>query len=289
MSKQFRSWRVVTVQVHDRSRDAITNFCFECGSTGTEQHDSSVVAYFDASRDLENITGALDRYIESLADLKIITTRPDISVRSLSEESWAENWKQHFPPVRTGRRLLIVPPWDDSMKERGRATIVIEPGMAFGTGFHESTEIALVLLERHLDPGMNVLDIGTGTGILAIAAVKLGAYSVFAVDPEPDAESSFMSNTHRNKTALKSSFRRTGIETLCSGEYDLLTANLKRTLLCEHAGTIADLLRKNGTAIISGFEAADENHMYSKFESCGFSIKEREQLSTWAGTAFIKK
>ncbi len=122
----------------------------------------------------------------------------ELQICRLGQQDWAEAWKQHYHALRVGQRMMIVPAWEQPDLEADDVAIWIEPGMAFGTGMHPSTRLALQLLERLLQPGQDVLDVGTGSGILSIAALKLGASHVLATDIDADAVAATMDNARRN-------------------------------------------------------------------------------------------
>ncbi|HIC89566.1 MAG TPA: 50S ribosomal protein L11 methyltransferase [Anaerolineae bacterium] len=129
----------------------------------------------------------IERIQEALWYLSRLYPIPEPVVRSIPEENWANAWKRHYQPFRVGRHLLIVPSWQSVQPERGDVVITLDPGMAFGTGLHPTTRLSLAALERYLQVGDRVLDVGTGSGILAIAAAKLGARQVLGTDTDPVA------------------------------------------------------------------------------------------------------
>src|SRR5262249_19017798 len=193
----------------------------------------------------------LERFVEALRDLFPDTPQPVLAVETVADEAWAENWKAHFPPLAIGQHLFIHPPWITAVPA-DRIGIVLDPGMAFGTGQHASTRGCLVLLERALRaaPRARVLDLGTGSGILAIAAAKLDAADVWAVDVDREACAIAAENARRNRVgaAVRSAAELGAVP----GAFDVVLANLLGGVLIELAEPIAARLRPGGIAVGAG-------------------------------------
>ena len=135
---------------------------------------------------------------EGLWALSMIRPLPAPEIRRLAEEDWANAWKQQYHVLRIGRRTRIVPAWEEYDAQPGEVVVRLEPGMAFGTGLHPTTRLCLEAMESSVEPGCTLLDVGTGSGILAIAAARLGAVSVLALDTDPVAVSVARENAERN-------------------------------------------------------------------------------------------
>src|SRR4029453_19671196 len=201
-------WQL-TVPATTEVSDGLTNFLWEQGALGVVEEEGPGQrprrrAFFPESAPSTGLLSAVHAYQASLRALGFSLPPESAEIAQLLDEAWASAWQQSFPVRGVGRRLLVMPPWiagPDSAAPNGeRLTVVIEPGRAFGTGHHGTTEGCLVLLEDALEaaPGSAVLGIGTGTGILAIAALRLGAPSVLAIDTDPDAVAAAEVNAARN-------------------------------------------------------------------------------------------
>ena len=180
--------------------------------------------------------------------------------RRLREEDWRDSWKRYFRPRRIGQRLLVKPSWATYEVTADDAVIEIDPGMAFGTGQHPTTAMCLRALERRLRPGTDVLDLGTGSGILAIAAARLGARRVLALDIDPQAVEAARQNAAANGVQDAVEVREGTLPEGARGErFDLVVANISGVTIERLAPTFADALRDGGTLIVSGFleDAAD--------------------------------
>ena len=184
-----RVWFAVDVPIQEEAREAVEYALMEAGALGTEfkdadQTDLMVSAYFDEVPDRERIRN------ETMSALRIYSLPTsavrDLRLREVEDEDWLAEWKKSWQPVAVGRRLIVAAPWSEVPETQGRIVIRIEPGMAFGTGTHETTRLCLKAIEKHFH-GKSFLDVGTGTGILAIAAAKLSAESrITACDTDPD-------------------------------------------------------------------------------------------------------
>jgi ribosomal protein L11 methyltransferase len=143
----------------------------------------------------------MQRLEEGLWHLRQIFPIAEADIRTLAEEDWAESWKSQYHRLHVGKRIVIVPAWEQYKPESGEAVIRLEPGMAFGTGLHPTTRLCLQAMEQRLSPGWSVLDLGTGSGVLAIAAAKLGAGSILALDTDPVAVAAARENIAQNEVA----------------------------------------------------------------------------------------
>lgn len=251
------SWFEVTIDVPVDLSEVMASYLLDLGSPGLEYVEgdgiTSLVGYF---RDRT----AIDRLRKLCAQMRLEAGQgwpPVIHSRVIDEEDWAEDWKRHFRPTPVGRRLQICPPWDTGGAPE-RVTLIIHPGMAFGTGQHATTRGCLELIEETVAERdiARALDVGTGSGILSIALAKLGVAEVYAFDSDPQACAIAAENSERNGTG--SAVTVTDDWRKIRGPFDLIVANLFTDLLREFAEKLQGLLAPNGQLLCSGFLAADE-------------------------------
>jgi ribosomal protein L11 methyltransferase len=208
----------------------------------------------------------------------------ELTTRIVHEADWAEAWKAHFPVLRVGRRVVIRPTWRRHRRGPDDVVIALDPGMAFGTGLHPTTRLCLANLEsladRGLVAGRRVLDVGCGSGILAIAAVLLGAERAVGVDTDSIAVEATRANAARNRLGARVEAR---LGSLPSGEpaWDVVVANLIAGVLVPLAPLLRGELRDGGTLLASGIFVDREADVRAAFESAGMSVVDRSAEGEW--------
>ncbi|MDR0519103.1 MAG: 50S ribosomal protein L11 methyltransferase [Clostridiales Family XIII bacterium] len=202
-------------------------------------------------------------------------------------DEWKNNWKESFRAFRASERIVIKPSWDegeaDALVRGGDIVIAIDPGMAFGTGTHETTAMCLAELERTLRPSMSVLDIGAGSGILSIAAAMLGAGRVTAVEYDADAAASAAGNLALNGVEGRVELIEGDIRELAEklGRYDIVAANLASGLVKQITGLLREVTAGGGRLIVSGLLDREEQDMRGVLESAGFIVSRVETRGEW--------
>jgi ribosomal protein L11 methyltransferase len=261
----------VSVFGTNETEAALADFLFGEGALGlvTEAAPGDppgvrIRASFAGVAPVATIVTRLTRYQRALAALGIAGTDARIEVREIPTEDWSRAWNAHFAPLAVGRRLVIAPPWERGLFPEHRHVIRIHPGMSFGTGHHATTRMCLEALETYIDAwrgsrGPRVLDIGTGTGILAIAAARLGASQVLALDTDPEACAAAARNLLANNIATRIRLISGGVEALAAGiRFDLILANLDTSALSSLLGTLRVRLMPRGRLVASGILVEDE-------------------------------
>jgi ribosomal protein L11 methyltransferase len=234
---------------------------------------------------------------EGLWHLSRIYPIPDPRFRVLAEKDWAEAWKQQYQLQRVGRRTIIVPAWEEYVSAPDEIVIRLEPGMAFGTGLHPTTRLCLRALEDHSPTDGGVLDLGTGSGVLAIAAAKLGARSVLALDADHAAVSVARENVRTNGVDGRVTVRHGtlpggdsvpvhflaggSLDLLDSGRFDLILVNILAHVIIGLAPAIADSLAPDGTVIAAGLIDTQELSVAESFQAAGLGVVERAQEKDW--------
>lgn len=227
---------------------------------------------------------------QALAYLSMIEPLPPAQFTPIAEENWMENWKQHFKPIAVGEKLLITPAWLE-VDDADRIPIKIDVGMAFGTGTHPTTQLSLALLEKHTRPNQPVLDIGCGSGILAVGAVKLGASQAYGVDVDQKSILNANTNADLNEVTAKTKFEIGSVDTIQESIFPIqqapvVVANiLAHILLRLMDNGMGDLVNPNGILLLSGILAEKESTMLASLEKHGFHIIERLQMGDWLGLA----
>lgn len=206
----------------------------------------------------------------------------EITLRTVDDSSWAEAWKAYFKPLRVGSRFVVKPSWEPWDAAEGEVIIEIDPGMAFGSGAHATTRLCLLLLEEAVTPGARVLDWGTGSGILAIGAARLGAREIDAVDLDPVAVRVTQENVERNDLQAIIRTAEASIEAVAvEPPYDLVIANIVADPIIAGAPEIFRHLRPGGKAIVSGIIERREPEVTTALRHAGLELLRLEAEEDW--------
>jgi ribosomal protein L11 methyltransferase len=251
---------------------------------------ATIRAYVPA-RDATGAARAAASVDEALGHLQAFGLRPigDLRVREVDEADWAEAWKDHFHVLGVGRRLIVKPSWRKHRRTGDEVVIDLDPGMAFGTGLHPTTRLCLEAIESRADRGPlgRTLDVGCGSGILAIAAVKLGATRVLGVDIDPIAIEATEANARHNRVGKRIRAREGSVPT-GDGPFDTVLANLIAGILVELAPHLAEELLPGGTLIASGIFVDREPGVRAAFEAAGLRVERRLDESDWVALEAVR-
>lgn len=211
----------------------------------------------------------------------------NITAIGLNEEDWANCWKKYYKPVEIGKNVAIVPMWESYDNKDGKVIVRMDPGMAFGTGTHETTALCAELIEKYITAGVRALDVGTGSGILAILASKLGAGSVEALDIDANAVKVAAENCEQNDvtnvTCLQSDLIRSA-----SGKYDFISANIVADIIIRMAENVGDYLKDDGILVVSGIIEPQAEQVVSVFAGKGFKLVDKLDKNDWNAFVFKK-
>lgn len=254
-----------------------------------KRDEAAVSIYVSQSASAPEAVAELDGRLRGLATLKgreagSLYTMETIS---LDEEDWANNWKQYYKPVKIGKRLVIVPEWEKYEAGPDEVTVTMDPGMAFGTGTHESTQLCASMLEKYLKAGDSVLDLGTGSGILAICASKLGAASVDAFDIDPMAVKVARENAARN-CCSNITVGQSDLLSAVNGVYDLAVANITADIILRMADSVGGVVRRGGLLAVSGVIDDQCGNVKAGLTRGGFSCIDEMHNHDWSGLLFVK-
>lgn len=266
------------VSVSDKSKDALLHKMTDMGCLGVTEKSDGVIAFFRDGLDVVALRNELTSFRRVLKESGLDDTF-SFDYQYLSERDWNEPWKKRFVPIDVGENLSILPPWE--RRNNGRIPLIIDPGMAFGTGHHETTKTCLMMIER-LAPETGYgrfLDVGTGTGILAIAASRLGFRHVIGVDIDPLAVDAASRNAQLN--SLSNIHIKPGEISAVDGHFDLVAANLMSEVLIGIAPDIASHLENRGIVILSGILVGQEGDVIKAMNKSGLDMTENIIDGRW--------
>ena len=213
----------------------------------------------------------------------------EIILNQCKNEDWENNWKQYFHPIPVGEKLLIRPTWEDEFEAGDRKVLNIEPGLAFGTGSHETTRLCLETLEKHIHEGTTVLDIGCGSGILSIAALLLGAEKAVGVDIDALAVKTAIENGEVNNfKEPEYTILQGNLTDKVSGKFDVVVANIVADVIIMFCKDVASFMKDDALFITSGIIDTREQDVIDAFNKYGFEIKARHTKGGWVCFECVK-
>ena len=287
----MKVWHAVEVQLARVAETPVTAQLWSANTTGLEISEDTpeaitMRAYFEAAPDLEKLTANIHRGLR-LCDLPEAALR-SIQALTIADQDWLAEWKKGYEPVTIGEKILITPSWKRDKIEAGeRAIVQIDPGMAFGTGTHETTRGCLELLEKYWHGG-SLLDVGTGTGILAIAAVKLVPGSrVIGFDVDPEAIDVALENAEINGVADEVEFEVNKLASFHGQAFDVVLANLTADVIEPLAADFPQVMSAAGTLIVSGILREQGDDVCAALDAQGFELVEAKPDGEWVTYALM--
>jgi ribosomal protein L11 methyltransferase len=280
-----RYWEL-TVAVPDDASEGLTNFVWELGALGVVEDEQPgarplLRAFFADASDTGSLAARVEQYLGGLRSLGFLGGG-HLRLAPVADEAWADAWRAHFSPMEVGRSLLVTPPWHEPA-DNGRAVITIEPGRAFGTGQHGSTSGCLRLLEDIVgrDRPARALDIGTGSGILAIAAVKLGVPCAVAIDTDPDAVAAAASNAARNGMENRVHTRVADVETFTTAAAPLVVANLLAAAHHRLGARYRTFMASGGALVLGGLLDSERDGVVAALAAHGLRARRALSMEGW--------
>lgn len=214
--------------------------------------------------------------------------KSDIKTDNVNDAAWADNWKKFFKVTEIGEKLVIRPSWEEYDNKSGRVVLSIDPGAAFGTGTHATTRMCLSLVEKYVKENCDVLDIGSGSGILSIAAALLGAKKVDGVDIDPVAVKVSNENAVINNVQNIVNFKKGDLLEEISGKYDVICANIVADVIISLLETVEQFMKPETVFLCSGIIDIREEDVKCAFQKFGFKILDEFESENWRAFAVVK-
>ncbi|MBI5906054.1 MAG: 50S ribosomal protein L11 methyltransferase [Deltaproteobacteria bacterium] len=296
-------WKSFTVEARREAIDAVTHFLSTHGSLGMAYDEQLIgaagdpadpvppppsvtrlTAYFPWDTDLWGLKQAFLDFVPVLSESFGPGPESFVDAAEITDSGWAEKWKEHFHHRKIGRRIVIKPSWEEYAAGEGEVVLTVDPGQAFGTGTHETTRMCLRFVEDAFDiapPPRSALDVGTGTGILGIAAARLGAERVLAVDTDPVAVAVAEKNAALN--GVEPVFRSEGTSlSAIDGRFDLVLANLIAEILVDVASHLVARCATGGHLVLSGILVEKSGWVAAEFERNGTALVRESTDGQWS-------
>lgn len=264
---------------------------------GLSQCETCITVYLpdnNQGRDMLTSIRSMLAEIKS-ADTENAYGRLEAELSSIREEDWANNWKQYFKPLKVGEKLIIKPSWEECTDDDDRKILEIDPASSFGTGQHHTTRLCLELLEKSLNHGDRILDMGCGSGILSIGAMLLGAENAVAVDIDENAAATAAENAEKNNIPKEKYVTYFGnilndkkLADTIDMKYDIITANIVADVLIAMKDYFVRYIKKNGILIVSGIITERMDEVIDAISSSGFEMLEVNTKEGWAAVKFVK-
>lgn len=275
-TKQPFWWEAALYGVSNQG--AVRDALFKLGSTGLLEEEDRLIAYFEPAQ--YKLSGKLEELLHHATQCRIV-------IKKIPARDWESEWKKNFKPRKVSKRFVVRPSWEKYNKKKNELVLVIDPKMSFGTGTHETTQLVLRLMERYNRKGP-ALDIGTGTGILAIAAAKLGIKKIYALDVDVSSFENALENISRNRCAGRIKVLQGDIKQLPNDwpqKYTMIVANIQKNVILEMLDTLRSLLSHDGQLLISGILTTEDDSMRPAFAHHGLKINESKQDGEWTAYA----
>lgn len=239
-----------------------------------------VKGYFSEDDNVEEIVTYIEEKVNEIKELGINVGEVKVESEVKYEKDWADTWKQYYKPVLVGERIVVKPIWEEYEPKGNELVVELDPGMAFGTGTHETTRMCIQALERYVSEDATVFDVGCGSGILAIAAAKLGAKLSVGVDLDPVAVESSKENVKYNNLNNIEILEGNLVEVI-DGKADVVVANILAEIICILTDDVKRVLKDNGIFITSGIIHDRVDMVCEKLEATGFEVIEKNRDGEW--------
>ncbi|AUO08003.1 50S ribosomal protein L11 methyltransferase [Paenibacillus jamilae] len=317
-------WNEITIHTSEEAVEMISNFLHEAGAGGVSIEESGslnkprdtsygqwydrplndipegqaiIKGYFAEEIDMDSVRAQIEPRVEQLRTFDIDPGEVQYELKTVNEDDWANAWKQYFKPLRVSDHLTIKPTWEEyEPASEDEKIIELDPGMAFGTGTHPTTSLCLRTLESVIQGGEEVIDVGTGSGILAIGAIKLGAKHVLALDLDPVAVSSARENTRLNGLEERITIKESDLLSVLNASdptlgiqlpVKLVVANILAEIILLFIDDVYNALQPGGIYIASGIWKNKEEAVETALKAAGFEIAEINRDEDWL--AFVAR
>ena len=279
MNKTYKEFHIRT---NPFVPEIISGLLWELSISGLTE-ESDFIKVFSPEHNL--FKKEIETLLKRLIDEKVID---EFSVEEyeLENKNWNEDWEKNLNIIKVTERIVIKPSYKEYISSSNEIVITIDPKMSFGTGEHQTTKLMLKLIENYVKPGMKILDVGSGTAVLSIASVKLGAYKAVAIDNDELCFENGIENSRINNVRNKLEVKTGEIKDISENEFDIILANIQKNILLDIAHDLKSKLKKNGLLILSGLLVEDEADIVEYYGKLNFTFIEKESMDEWIAIVF---
>lgn len=279
----MKHYKQFGIQTEPQNNETISGLLWQLDLSGITETDNGLIVYADETKTVsaKNIRIILDKALQ-----ENIIKKYDLTEEEFEDKNWNEEYEKNVRVIEVSDKIVIKPSFKDYQQKEGQIIITIDPKMSFGTGEHETTRLVLLMIEKYVKKDDSVLDVGTGTGILAIASVLLGAKKSIGIDNDEWCLLNGSENIKLNGLEDKVEIELAELNQLAKKDFDLIVANINKHILLEICSDIKNKIKQTGTLILSGLLFSDEFEILEKYSSFGFSLIEKNQMNEWISLVF---
>jgi len=279
MNKTYKEFHIRT---NPFVPEIISGLLWELSISGLTE-ESDFIKVFSPEHNL--FKKEIETLLKRLVDEKVID---EFSVEEyeLENKNWNEDWEKNLNIIKVTDKIVIKPSYKEYISSSNEIVITIDPKMSFGTGEHQTTKLMLKLIENYVKPGMKILDVGSGTAVLSIASVKLGAYKAVAIDNDELCFENGIENSRINNVRNKVEVKTGEIKDISENDFDIILANIQKNILLDIAHDLKSKLKKNSLVILSGLLVEDEADIVEYYGKLNFTFIEKESMDEWIAIVF---
>lgn len=285
MKEIMKKYQRIELSTSPFPLDLLSGLMWDFNPDGIEEEEEKLIIYSSHGKEIE--VKEIEQLLIKLKDSGLINSF-EYKSELLPTKNWNREWEQSLNIIKVTENITIKPTFRDYEPKPDEIVILIDPKMSFGTGEHQTTKMIIRLLEKYVRKGMSVLDAGTGTGILAITAVKLGADIAIGFDNDELCLINGLENVELNSLQDKVEIRLAEISDIDLFDFDLVIANIQKNVLNNIAESLHQRLKTDGLLMLSGLLTSDEEDIYMKYQSLGFGFVEKLKMDEWIGLVYKK-